>query len=158
MHSLRKAHLFAADRLAVVLGALALLGGAPGCSSSSASCVAQGTVTVTVTNEDVDSDTNFICNATVTIGSASGGAPQPLTPQGLDGSNVNCTYVVNVAPGSYTLVATAAGFTTLSQSIVIEQANCVTASPTFRMTLFQNPASTVDAGSANVIREAGGPD
>jgi hypothetical protein len=133
----------------LVTAAAALLVGVSGCSSSSSSnCVAEGTVTVTVTDENVDSNTNFLCDATVTITSSDGGSPQPLTGQGLDGSNASCIYVVNVPPGSYKLNATAPGYTSLGQSIDIQQVGCITSSPSYRMALIQSPGGgTTDPGS-----------
>ena len=128
-----------------------------GCSSASTPCAPEGTVTVTVTNE-VDSNTNYVCNATVTITSVEGGGPQPLTPQGLDGSNVNCVYVVNVSPGRYTLAATASGYAPSSETLGIEQVGCVTGSPSARIALIPVSPSQGDAGlgdGAQVIREAG---
>jgi hypothetical protein len=130
-----------------------------GCSSSSSACAAEGTVTVTVTNQ-VDSETPFVCNATVTITKASGGGAQTLTAQGADGSNVNCVYVINVAPGSYTLTATAAGYATGMNNITIQQVSCVTASSMVSIPLIATaggpPADGGTDDDADVIREAGG--
>jgi hypothetical protein len=130
---------------------------AGGCSTSSSSgtCAAEGTVTVTVTNQ-VDSDTNFVCNATVTI-AVTGGAPKTLTPQGFDGSNANCVYVTNVPPGSYTLTANATGYATGMELITIQEVGCVTSSPTEFIALIPTSASTDDGGTdddADVIRDA----
>jgi len=105
-------------------------------------------VTVRVTDEDVDSDTNFLCNATVTITSG-GESPRTLAAQGFDGSDVSCIYVVNVPAGSYTLKASASGYTPLSEPLVVQQVDCVTASPSVRLGLFENPATEVDAGTAD---------
>jgi hypothetical protein len=129
-----------------------------GCSSSSSgTCAPEGTVTVTVTDTAVDSNTNFVCNATVTI-AATGGAPRTLTPQGgVDGSNANCVYVTNVAPGSYTLTANAPTFATGTELITIQQVGCVTASPTEVIPLIPTQAGTDDGGTdddADVIRDA----
>lgn len=126
-----------------------------GCSTSTGgACAADGTVTVTVTDEDIDRNTNFVCSATVTVTPSSGGHTVTATLEGSDGSNVACRYVANVPPGSYTLSATGAGYTPMSQSLVIDQVGCVTSSPSPRIGLFQDHAMT-DAGTdVSVIREA----
>jgi hypothetical protein len=135
---------------------LLTLGSVAGCSSSSSACAAEGTVTVTVTNQ-VDSDNNFVCNADVTITSASGGSAQALTPQGLDGSNVNCVYVINVAPGAYTLSATAAGYAMGTNNITIQDVSCVTASSMVNIPLVPSAGEPTDGGTdddADVLRDA----
>ena len=131
---------------------------AAGCSSSSSTCAPLGTVTVTVTNE-VDSDTNFVCNAAVTITKASGGGSQTLTPQGLDGSNTNCLYEINVAPDAYTLTATAPGYAMGTNNITIQQVSCVTASSMVNVPLVPTGGGPEDGGlddDADVIRDGGG--
>jgi hypothetical protein len=120
---------------------------ATACSSSSAACAPEGTVTVTVTNQ-VDSDTNFVCSATVTIAPTTGGATQTLTPQGLDGSNVSCIYVINVAPGTYTVAAAADGYEMATQTLAVQQVACVTASPMTSIALIPTNAGGDDAGDA----------
>jgi len=139
--------------------ALPALAGAACSTSSSPPCAAVGTVSVTVTDESVDSNSNFLCTATVTIASSDGGAPRPLTPQGYDGSVAGCIYVTNVGPGSYTLGATAAGYTPLSEPLVVEQVQCVTESTNPRIGLYETQQSSADAGvdvNISVIRDAEG--
>jgi ABC-type glycerol-3-phosphate transport system substrate-binding protein len=136
---------------------LALVACAACSTSSSTACVADGTVTVKVTDEDVDSPTNFVCAATVAI-TAAGGAPITLTPEGYDGSDANCAYTANVPPGTYTIAASATGYTPGSQQIVIEQADCVTSSPTLMLGLFetQQGQTSPDAGLGGSDAGTGG--
>ncbi len=140
---------------ASLLALVASLGGG-GCSSSSGSCAAEGTVTVSVTNQ-VDSDNNYVCNADVTITpTTGGGSAQTLTPQGLDGSTANCVYVVNVKPGSYTLTANADGYQTGMDFITVQEVGCVTSSPEETIALIPTLADE-DGGAdedADVIRDA----
>ncbi len=124
------------------------LAGTAACSSSSACTPGEGTLTVTVRNNDVDSNTNFICDATVTLSSATGGTATAFTPQGFDGSVANCVYVTNVAPGTYKVSTSATGFTPAAQTITVPAVDCVTNSPQVTVELFQSYA-TLDAGLAD---------
>jgi hypothetical protein len=133
-------------RLASVL--LLLAGLAPGslaCSSSSVTCVPDGTLTVTVTDQDVDNPDNYLCNVQVTA-TASSGKVSTLTAQGYDGSAANCIYETNLAPGTYTVTATASGYTAMSQTITLQQVACVTASPAVGIGLFESNEGQPDAG------------
>jgi hypothetical protein len=141
---------------AAALTSVALLVGA--CSTSSSTpCAPQGTVTVQVTDEDVDNPANYLCGAMVTIRSG-GGAPTALAAQGVDGSDVECAYTINAGPGSYTLTASANGYTTLSEPLVITQVGCVTGSPSVHMGLFQTNMGEQDGGlpDVNVFRTQDG--
>ena len=116
---------------------LASLGGGSGCSSSPANCSPEGTLVVQVTDQNVDSPTDSICGATVTA-QKHGGAAVTLTPEGLDGSAVNCRYETNVAPGTYTVIASAPGYISLSQTQTFSEVNCVTSAPLLVIGLFQS--------------------
>jgi hypothetical protein len=119
---------------------------APACSSSSsgAACVSSGTITVTVTNQDDVANPN-VCNATVTIKPLAGGATSTFTPQGLDGSDVNCIYVSNQPPGSYTLNVTAPGYEPSGPQTI--ETTCVASSPSLMIGLIAEQGDTADAGS-----------
>jgi hypothetical protein len=126
----------------------ALLAGAA-CSSSSSTtpCSADGTVTVQVLNTNIDSDVNFICNATVTIASQSGGSATPLTPRGYDGSDANCIYVINEPPGSYVVMATATGFSSYMENITITTSSCVASTASVQAPLTEEQGVAVDGGA-----------
>ena len=133
------------SRLVTFALVLAAVGSSSACSSTSsdATCASTGTVTVTVTNQD-DVENNYVCNATVTLTSTTGGSPVAFTAQGLDGSNVNCIYVANVAPGNYTVSASATGYQPATESV---QTTCVTSSPSVMIGLIAIPGFEPDAGS-----------
>jgi hypothetical protein len=105
------------------------------CSSSPTNCAPKGTLTVQVQDQNVDSPTNYICDATVTAVSTSGGATLTLTAEG---PAVDCGYQANVLPGTYTITASGTGYLSQSESEVISQSDCVTASPSVVIALIQS--------------------
>jgi hypothetical protein len=139
--------------LALALPIASLVTGS-GCSSSSqgADCAASGTITVTVTNQD-DVTSNYVCNATVTITPTAGGSASTLKAQGFDGSNANCIYVIEEAPGSYTLNATAPGYEPADPQTI--ETTCVASSPSPEISLIAIPGETGDAGDDGGDAEGG---
>jgi hypothetical protein len=126
MLDLRRAALLAASAASLAL--------CSGCSSSSTACVADGTVTVQVTDQNIDSPNNFVCNETVTLQNASGGAAVTLAAEGPAAS---CGYTGTVPAGTYTLTATGSAYTTATQNEVISSVGCVTDSPTLTVEVFE---------------------
>ena len=111
-------------RWAGVVGALALAacGASPG-----GSCPPSGSLEITLVDTTSEAP---LCSASVTLGSAGAGAPEPLAPLG---KGAGCYYFVSVTPGKYTLAASLMGYAPLSQPLTVTTDGCRVESPTLAL-------------------------
>jgi hypothetical protein len=91
-------------------------------------CSAMGTLNVTVSDDEKGSP---ICDATVTV-TPPGGMPMVIAANGM---GPNCSYSLNVTPGTYQISIVKTGFGSAASSVNVTTVDCVTGSPTLSFPL-----------------------